>query len=498
MKRKSPHVFAHSKAKNARMMQVASARPCGDDSIYNRMKVFVRLRPFSSRELENSPKSVVEVIDDKLLVFDPFNPEEDNNTYYYQGKIRKQPCSKLKKNMEFYFDRVFDDTDSNLQVYQETTKELVSSLLKGYNCCVFAYGATGSGKTYTMLGTQTDPGVIIFTTMDLYKLLEEKENKDMELSVSYFEIYNEIIYDLLESSTENKPLSLLDNGNNGMMVQNLSVHRPADALELLQMLEFGNKNRKQHPTDANAESSRSHAVFQIILKRKQAELGSNNGGQKMQMSVQYSKMSLIDLAGSERATVAHKSIREKALQREGAKINQSLLALGNCINSLAGKTKASYIPYRSSKLTLILRDSLGGKSHTMMIANVSPSTIHYGDTQNTLLYAQRAQGIKINALRNTTNYQTQPRDMKLIINQLTIEKGKLAKELEKTKQELAEYQSKVESMPTDPITTTTNGEWLTKLNEHKQSLDDMFEQRLELGKQLLGSQHQLKMIKVSC
>ena len=182
--------FAETNFTPCKSPKVSSA--LSDNSSFSRMKVCVRVRPFSQKEVEAGSKSMVDVIDKNLLVFDPYVYDQTNDQYQYQGKMYKEIGKKPNKNLQFVFDRVFDDSENNLTVYQETTKDLVTSLLNGYNCSIFAYGSTGSGKTHTMLGSKNDPGVIFFTTMDLFEPIEQESNKNLELSISYFEIYNEV------------------------------------------------------------------------------------------------------------------------------------------------------------------------------------------------------------------------------------------------------------------------------------------------------------------
>lgn len=464
---------------------VPSKVPKMTPEAFNRMKVCVRVRPLSDKE--QTTENIIDVIDTSLLVYDPYMEARDTQ-YSYRGKQYNEIGKKANKNLQFNFDRVFDTNEDNITVYRETTKDLVASLLSGYNCSVFAYGSTGSGKTHTMLGSSTDPGIIFFTMMDLYKKLEEDENKNLELSISYFEIYNEIFYDLLDP-TSRKPLSVLEDSNKGMTVKNLSVLQPRDVDHLLEMLRFGNQNRKQHPTDSNAESSRSHAVFQITLRRKDYSA-------EQEMSIQVSKMSLIDLAGSERATVAYKSCRSVSLHREGGNINKSLLALGNCINALSNpKQAATYVPYRSSKLTLILRDSLGGNCQTLMIATVSPSRNHYMETHNTLVYAERTKGVQLNVHKNHVSVTVQPRDYKQIIDSMTTEKKKMLKENEELKQLVELYKSQAEQVPLDPIVSSRDA--IEKLHQVKNHLDHLFAKRLELRETLIGYEQKIKKINVS-
>ncbi|XP_046410875.1 kinesin-like protein KIF18A [Neodiprion fabricii] len=351
------------------------------------VRVIVRVRPENERELQGNQRIIVKTIDDKMLIFDP---KAEENPFYYQGVAQKgrDLLKKQNKEMEFIFDRVFDSTATNLDVFQGSTKNVITTLLDGYNCSVFVYGATGAGKTHTMLGGDGDPGITYLTMAELFsEINEQSERKEFNLGVSYLEVYNENVQDLLVKSG---PLHIREDGSRGIMVAGLTIITIKSADELLALLAKGNKNRTQHPTDANAESSRSHAVFQVYVKMKN----------KLDGQARHVKLSMIDLAGSERASATGcKGARFK----EGANINKSLLALGNCINNLADGL--SHIPYRDSKLTRLLKDSLGGNCHTVMIANVSPSNFSYEDTYNTLRYANRAKKIKTNMKKNVVSCQ---------------------------------------------------------------------------------------------
>ncbi|NXD72068.1 KI18B protein, partial [Eolophus roseicapillus] len=347
--------------------------------------VVVRVRPLAPCERERPMHPVLHVVDQHVIVL---NPEEPGGP---SGSVLPMRGPKHQgKDLKFVFDRVFGEEATQEEVFQHTTSEVLDSVLDGYNCSVFAYGATGAGKTYTMLGSERSPGIMYFTMVELYKRIEaRKQEKSCGVLVSYQEVYNEQIYDLLEPKG---PLAIREDPERGVVVQGLSFHQPASAEQLLEMLANGNKNRTQHPTDANAASSRSHAIFQIHVKQ-QGCIGSLTQGLKV------AKMSLIDLAGSERASVAN--TRGERL-REGANINRSLLALINVINALAdAKSKKRHIPYRDSKLTRLLKDSIGGNCRTVMVAAVSPSVLAYEDTYNTLKYASRAKEIKLSLKSNT-------------------------------------------------------------------------------------------------
>ncbi|CAO2579600.1 Kinesin-like protein KIF18A [Lemmus lemmus] len=361
-----------------------------NEDLCHHMKVVVRVRPESTKEKTVAFRRVVHVVDKHMLVFDP-KPEEVS--FFHKKKTTNFDITKRQnKDLKFVFDAVFDETSTQMEVFEHTTKPILHSFLNGYNCTVLAYGATGAGKTHTMLGSAAEPGVMYLTMLDLFKSMDEiKEEKVCSTAVSYLEVYNEQIRDLL---TNSGPLAVREDAQKGVVVQGLTLHQPKSSEEILQLLDNGNKNRTQHPTDINATSSRSHAVFQIYLRQQDKTASINQ-------NVCVAKMSLIDLAGSERAsTSGAKGTRFV----EGTNINKSLLALGNVINALADtKRRNQHIPYRNSKLTRLLKDSLGGNCQTIMIAAVSPSSLFYDDTYNTLKYANRAKDIKSSLKSNVLN-----------------------------------------------------------------------------------------------
>ncbi|XP_078093208.1 kinesin-like protein KIF18A [Mustelus asterias] len=399
------------------------------------VSVVVRIRPQNRREQESNRHAVVEAVDENVLVFDP---KADTNDDVFSGtrfRDREMPHRK-NKDLKFVFDRVFNETSTQQEVFEFTTKPILEGVLNGYNCSVFAYGATGSGKTHTMLGSADQPGVMYHTMVELYERIEEmKDEKICEVAVSYLEVYNEQIQDLLEPKGS---LAVREDPQKGTVVQRLSFHQPKSAKELLEMLANGNLNRTQHPTDANASSSRSHAVFQVYVKQQDriASISKN---------LRIAKMCLIDLAGSERAN-ATKAQGERF--REGANINRSLLALGNVINSLAdNKAKRPHIPYRNSKLTRLLKDSLGGNCRTVMIATVSPSSISYEDTYNTLKYANRAKDIKSSLKSNVVSLDCHISKYAAICEELRKEVTQLKDKLKAYEEEKCAT-SKIDQSPT--------------------------------------------------
>ncbi|KAK5642649.1 hypothetical protein RI129_008816 [Pyrocoelia pectoralis] len=371
------------------------------------IRVVIRVRPFNDRESCSNHKNIIRVADEHTLIFDP---KEDDEPFFYHGvqQRNRDIMKRGNKNLNFTFDRVFGDATNNGDIFESSTKTLIDTLMKGYNCSVFVYGATGAGKTHTMLGCHEDPGITFLTMMELFKQKDELiAERDFEVGMTYLEVYNETVQDLLNPGPA---LSLREDNKYGVIVAGIKMQRIEQSHTLFELLEQGNRNRTQHPTDANAESSRSHAVFQVYLKMKF----------KTTSEVRVAKLSMIDLAGSERGAATGYS---GARFTEGANINKSLLALGNCINSLADGHR--HVPYRDSKLTRLLKDSLGGNCQTIMIANISPSSHNYEDTYNTLKYAMRAKKIKSSMKKNVVNCESNLNHYIQLVDQLTKENGEL-------------------------------------------------------------------------
>ena len=345
--------------------------------------VAVRCRPLSLKEKEISIYETIQIMDRKIIILkDPNSNLNPNNS--------------RTKEQHLAFDYAFDKYEKQENIFINTTKFLVEGVVNGYNATVFAYGATGAGKTYTMLGNDENPGIMSLTLKDLFNKIKKYCEREYTVKLWYLEIYNENIRDLLVNNSEN--LELREDPNKGLIVNNITEMIPKNSEHILNILKKGNKNRTTEATNANETSSRSHAILQIMVSYKEKASGIN-------YEIKYGKLSLIDLAGSERASVTkNKGVR----LFEGANINKSLLTLGNCINALCEaneKGTKNYVPYRDSKLTRLLKDSLGGNSRTVMIANVSPFIYSFDDTYNTLKYADRAKHIKTNLKRNVLNAQ---------------------------------------------------------------------------------------------
>lgn len=368
-------------------------------------------------------RNIINVVDDKMLIFDP--PETNPLTRMHQKAFHSIPNSRLREH-RFVFDKLFNTEATQVDVFQDTTKSLLTNVLDGFNATVFAYGATGCGKTHTIVGTSEDPGIIFLTMRELYAKIEDlKDTKVFDISLSFLEIYNETIKDLLNPETNCKKLAIREDSQKRIKVSNLSKHKPQNVEEVMQLIIKGNTNRTVSPTEANLTSSRSHAILQIniIQKNKTADLIEEHT---------FGTLSIIDLAGSERACGTK---NRGARLNEGANINKSLLALGNCINALCDSKKKRHIPYRDSKLTRLLKFSLDGNCKTVMIVCISPGSNHYDETLNTLKYANRAKEIKTKIIRNQHN--------------LDRHVGSYLKMITEQKQEIDELKAKQETIVND-------------------------------------------------
>lgn len=349
------------------------------------------------------PGSAKKSVDQSRRVFDP---PEDNPVQKFSKSV--VPNGKRVKDQTFAFDRIFDQNASQGEVYESTTRSLLDNVLEGYNATVFAYGATGCGKTHTITGTAQQPGIIFLTMQELFERIEERSGeKATEVSLSYLEIYNETIRDLLVPGGSKGGLMLREDTNQSVSVAGLSSHHPQSVQQVMDMIMRGNEYRTMSPTEANATSSRSHAVLQINVAQKDRNADVNEPHT-------MATLSIIDLAGSERAS-ATKNRGERLF--EGANINKSLLALGSCINALCDPRKRNHIPYRNSKLTRLLKFALGGNCKTVMIVCVSPSSQHFDETQNTLRYANRAKNIQTKVTRNVFNVNRHVKDFLVKIDE---------------------------------------------------------------------------------
>uniref|UniRef100_A0A6I8SJU0 Kinesin family member 13B n=1 Tax=Xenopus tropicalis TaxID=8364 RepID=A0A6I8SJU0_XENTR len=355
------------------------------------VKVAVRIRPMNRREVDLQTKCVVDVENNQIVLY-------PSNASLSKGDARSQP-------KVFAYDHCFWSMDESVKekfagqdvVFQCLGENILQNAFEGYNACIFAYGQTGSGKSYTMMGTADQPGLIPRLCSTLFERTQKAENEELsfKVEVSFMEIYNEKVRDLLDPKGSRQSLKVREHKVLGPYVDGLSKLAVTSYKDIESLMSEGNKSRTVAATNMNEESSRSHAVFNIILTHTLVDVKSGTSGEKV------SKLSLVDLAGSERAT---KTGAAGERLKEGSNINKSLTTLGLVISALAdqgaGKNKNKFVPYRDSVLTWLLKDSLGGNSKTAMVATVSPAADNYDETLSTLRYADRAKNIVNHAVVN--------------------------------------------------------------------------------------------------
>uniref|UniRef100_A0A8B9L8I6 Kinesin-like protein n=1 Tax=Astyanax mexicanus TaxID=7994 RepID=A0A8B9L8I6_ASTMX len=327
-----------------------------------------------------------------------------------------EPQVVVGSDKAFTYDYVFDPTTEQEEVFNMAVSPLLSGLFKGYNATVLAYGQTGSGKTFSMGGTYTSAqeneptvGVIPRVVRKIFQEKSKRMDSEFLLNVSYLEIYNEEILDLLCTSKDKPVLSIREDPKEGIKIVGLTEKAVLTAQEMVGCLEVGNSARTVGSTAMNAASSRSHAIFTISLEQRR---GSENS------VFRISKLHLVDLAGSERQK---KTKAEGDRLKEGISINRGLLSLGNVISALGDESKkGSFVPYRDSKLTRLLQDSLGGNSHTLMIACISPADSNIEETINTLRYADRARKIKNKPVLNIDPQAAEMKRLKQQVQELQV------------------------------------------------------------------------------
>lgn len=372
------------------------------------VKVAIRCRPMSSKETARNCTSIVDIEERSVCIRSP--PDKPTTA---------------AGDRDFTFDYCYDFDSSQEQVYIDIGEPIIKQALEGFNCTVFAYGQTGSGKSHSMMGNDADRGIIPRLNDGLWEKVSAALQKGQEdengpelaflITVSFLEIYNEQIKDLLNPSK--KQLEIREDlGGRGIYVEDLCELVVKSAQDVLKLIEQGNTVRRVAATKMNDQSSRSHSCFTIKIEQR-TTLKLDNG--KTRETTVKAKLNLVDLAGSERAD---KTGATGSVLKEGANINKSLMALGNVINALSEGTGAGpgtkHIPYRDSKLTRLLQESLGGNASTVMLAAISPADYNYDETLGTLKYANRAKSIANAVVKNEDESERMITDLKKEIEAL--------------------------------------------------------------------------------
>lgn len=424
------------------------------------VRVVVRVRAFLPREIERGAECLIDMnpINQATTLLVP----NDHDPANLRTKTRK-----ITEEKTFTFDSSFwshDTKDSHYatqeDVYNSLGEEFLDHNFEGYHTCIFAYGQTGSGKSYTMMGTPDYPGLIPRTCEDLFERIEAAQNETPNISynvrVSYFEVYNEHVRDLLVPIVPNQApyyLKIRESPTEGPYVKDLTEVPVRSIDEILRFMKKGDNSRTTASTKMNDTSSRSHAVFTIMLKQIHHDMETDETTERS------SRIRLVDLAGSERAKATEATGQRL---REGSNINKSLTTLGRVIAALAdpksqrsgkgGRGKDTVVPYRDSILTWLLKDSLGGNSKTAMIACIAPSD--YEETLSTLRYADQAKRIRTRAVVNQDHMSSAERDAQIAAMaeeirslQLSVSESRSReKNVKEQEERLEEYQDRVGSM----------------------------------------------------
>lgn len=370
---------------------------CEDGEVEN-VRVVVRVRPLSEKEVEAGYRQITKV-------------DTVNKTI----SVENPQAAEGEPLKTFTFDIVFDTDSRQMDVYNETARPIVDKVLMGYNGTILAYGQTGTGKTFTMQGDCMAPelkGIIPNSFAHIFgSIAKAAERKKFLVRVAHIEIYNEEIRDLL-GKDQTAHLEVKERPDIGVYIRDLSGYVVNNADDMERIMTLGNKNRVVGATAMNTQSSRSHAIFTITIE-------NGDMGEDGKQHIKMGKLHLVDLAGSERQS---KTGATGMRLKEATKINLSLSTLGNVISALVDG-KSTHIPYRNSKLTRLLQDSLGGNSKTVMCANIGPADYNYDETISTLRYANRAKNIK-----NRARVNEDPKDA--LLRQFQSEIEELRKQLE--------------------------------------------------------------------
>jgi len=347
------------------------------------VKVAVRCRPLNSKEREKGYDNIIQVDQREASVYIK-NP---------QGQT-----------VQFTYDFAYPENCNQEEIYENTAAPIVSSVLEGINGTIFAYGQTGTGKTYTMDGIKDTPnkGIVPRAFEHIFDYITaHSDSHKFSVTVTYVELYNETIRDLLapvKDPKEEVPLSIHEDTNKGFIIRGVSTHSAKSVNDLIRIQKAGGKHRKTRATEMNEDSSRSHSILTLSIETLTEIEGSQH--------VRQARLNLVDLAGSERVAKTGQSKGDGF--KEGVSINYALMILGNCISALTTKGQ-THIPYRDSSLTKLLRDSLGGNAKTLMIAAIGPAEYNFSETMSTLRYAERAKKIE-----NKPKVNMDPKDALLV------------------------------------------------------------------------------------
>ncbi|XP_031721900.1 centromere-associated protein E isoform X2 [Anarrhichthys ocellatus] len=397
------------------------------------VKVCVRVRPLIEREESAASENA-----------------ESVQVFWKADKKSIHQIDDGNSTKSFVFDRVFIAEETTNQLYQSIAKPLVVSSVQGYNGTIFAYGQTASGKTFTMMGSNRIHGVIPLAVEDVFHTIKNCSKKEFLLRVSYMEIYNETVSDLLVDSWKRKPLEVREGINKNIYVADLTEELVTNPGQALAWIRKGEKNRHYGKTKMNERSSRSHTIFRMILESRESDSAS---GENADGAIIVSHLNLVDLAGSERAS---QTGAEGTRFKEGCNINRSLFTLGQVIKKLTDESQKGFTSYRDSKLTRILQNSLGGNAKTVIICTITPVALD--ETLSTLQFASTAKKMK------NDPHVTEVSD-----------DGAL---LKRYRNEIVDLKRRLHEVSSDTQTTATEKKVLSQLLQEKDQLQREQEDRI--------------------
>ena len=456
------------------------------DEINNNIITILRVRPETANEKNYSNIKVIKIESSTSMKL--ISPIEYN--YFLEGTkfINDDKGLEVTKTEEysFQFDQIFDYYSQQSQVYEYSAEFLVRNIFEGFNSTIFAYGSIGSGKSYTMFGTNDKPGIIIRSINQIFNIMKSEEiNNNYDLQMSFYKIYNETIIDLLPDDKGNKSgeniqtpyieenlnkINLKNNigKSNKSFFMEITKRNISSPEEAYQIISSGIKNKIKLKKGKN-NSSKAHYIVEINIIKKQSNVEVNNGSKK------YGKLILVDLAGFEK-------VAKVKPNTDNFYINKSLFTLSNCINGLINNNR-NYIPWRDSKLTMILKDYLSGNSKIVMIANISPSFSVIEDTYNTLNFAKKIKRVKTNAQKNTDNQNIHIDKFDSIITSLKDQISNVKKEISKNEKlnnsMLNSFEKRNDSADED---SEINGNEI--LQKCIDEIKDHFDKEIELNKQI--------------
>ena len=444
----------------------------------NNMLVAIRARPLSKSELDDSNFNIISVPEKdviKISMPTEYIPDDMSGIFLAGEQIK---ILKVKE-ISYEYDFVFGENSTQEEIYENTTANLIKQVVEGYSATIMAYGATGSGKTYTMVGKGDKIGLMIRSIRDLFNFVNSQQNKVYNIKISYIEVYNEILKDLL--SEKKVPPEIRTDPSKGVIIQGAECIKVNNEKEAFRLINSGNKRRTEKQTDRNQFSSRSHAILQIYLEIQDQKSGDNNI--KFNNDVSFGKLYLVDLAGSEK-TSGSANIKSNT---ETGSINKSLLALSKCINLIVSQNK-KFIPFRESKLTRILQEPLSGNGRIVLIATLSPAVLNFDETMFTLQFANRAKCMKIHMKKNVVEGDNE------IIEKYEEYIKSLKDEINSVEKEIAEQKNNMALEQEENEKKEDNGEE-DKVKKIQKEMNDHFKVEIDLRKKIIDEEDKIETLK---